>query len=1144
LTSGQQDALEQLRAIERVHPDALEIVSVRPSESGASLRIEISLDCRGIEHRSGGLRLRARERLRLLIDPSFPFEPPSAYVNHRRWAGTPHVQWGISLCLYAAPAVEWHPGDGMFGFIDRLWLWLERAAAGELDPDDVPLHPPVAYVSDLEEVPIVVPRVDTPRVTHEPWIGGVELREAGRSRIDLVGWQQSMASWLDGAAPAILLPSTLDFEYPRTVAALLDALAERAVPREQALGAIKLAALALKEDEPLIVVIGTAMRGTDQDRRQHLAAWYIEPLYAWGLAHSLHTNADDPELRDSAERVNDIMTTWAASAKIHWCPVREDRPEVTQRRDLGSPLEQFAGKTVAVWGCGALGAPAAEWVARAGARKLIVYDNAAVAPGILVRQPFLDRDIGRNKARVLAERLREIRPRGLEVEARPRNVLRSVLERNDWHDGADIVIDATASVAVAAKLERRRRTSPQNTTIVSIIVGHTAQHVLAAVAPAGYSGAGADVMRQTKLACGRKPALRGFLDEFWPTPPRTDVFQPEPGCSDPTFTGSGGEVAALAALALTKVAMGLGSHGANAVAHLASIAQDHLGLREARLSFDPAQSVIDPGTDSEIRLSSAARRGLAAAIAASDREIGSESETGGLLFGERDAAIGVIWVDEVIGPPPDSIRSPEEFVCGTRGGDRYEREKERRGRGSLEYVGMWHTHPMQDPIVSTRDLIGITRLLDAASSPISHGLLLIVGHTVVGPPTLGVFVFQRSELDAPALSRISAPDPTPLSVPTPPNGTVGVALSGGGSRAIAFHLGCLRALHDRGILQRTRVISSVSGGSVISALWAYGDEDFDNFDARVQQLLRDGLQSRITRRALFSVRAPQQIATRAVAGGAASAARFSRTAARLVGRQQAAPPPLTRWVSRTDAFADVLEQLVGRHRIDAPRRSGLDVVVNACELSTGSAFRFGSRESGCWRTGRVVDNNVELATAVAASAAYPLAMPAMDRTWDFERRDGSTARERIVLTDGGVYDNLGTSCLEPGRSPEHGYNRYEVDYIIACDAGRGLLEPVITYGWLPRIQRSFEASFRKLQDGARGRLHILTELGELSGFAMPYLGQQDHALPVAPADLIPRSAVSDYPTDFRAMSAEKIALLSRRGEQLTNVLLDTYLPGL
>jgi predicted acylesterase/phospholipase RssA len=1144
LSDGQRDALAQLRAVELVEPGALEILEVHLPQSDDWLRVDISVDCHGIEHRTGGLKLRERERLRVLIDPSFPFGPPSVFAMHGRWAGAPHVQWGISLCLYAAPTVEWNPSDGMFGFLDRLWLWLGKASAAELDPADAPLHPPVAYVSSLDEVPMVIPRADTPTVGEVPWIGGVEIAKISESRLDLIGWHESVTSWLEGAAPAILLPSTLDFEYPSTIAALLDALSVRGVPRERALTILKLAALGLEEDQPLVVVIGTAMRGTAADRRQHLAAWYVEPLFAWGLAHSLKTNAADPALRDSAERMETIMTEWAASAKIHWCPVREDRPEVTRRRDTDSPIESFAGKTVAIWGCEALGAPIATWIARAGVAKLILYDKAPVTPGVLVRQPFTDEDIGENKARVLAQRLKRIRPRDLDLEVHARNVLQSSLERDDWHDGAEIVIDATASSVVSVKLERTRRINPQPAAIVSVILGHTAQHVLAVLAPPGYSGAGADVMRQVKLACGRKPAMREFLQEFWPDPPRVSIFQPEPGCSDPTFTGSGAEVAALAAHALTRIAGELtASDDRSAVAHLATLDTKSSGPCEARLTFPAAQRVAEAITDFEVRISSTAAIGLKASIAGAEREVGQRSETGGLLFGERDAAAGVIWVDEIIGPPPDSRRSPEEFVCGTEGVARYEHEKLRRGQGSLQYLGMWHTHPTQDPIVSNRDVRGITRLLDAASSPISHGLLLILGHTLPGPAVLGAFVFQRSEIENPNVSHISFAEPAALVNPARANGEVGIALSGGGSRAIAFHLGCLRALYERGILQRARVISSVSGGSLISALWAYSDEGFDAFEERVTSLLAAGLQRRIAQRMLLSMHAPQVAASRALA--TATALRLATAPSRLRGYRDAPPPLRRRRVSRTDVLADVLERdVVGARRLDAPRRGGLDVVINACELSTGSAFRFGSRESGCWRTGRLAANDASLATAVAASAAYPLALPALDREWTFKRRDGSLQSERIALSDGGLYDNLGTSCLEPDRSPDHGFNLYKIDYIIACDAGRGLLDPVFPRSWLPRVQRSFEASFRKLQDGGRGRLHALTEAGRLTGFAMPYLGQQDRALPAAPADLVPRSSVAGYPTNFRAMNAETIVLLSRRGEQLTNALLDTYIPEL
>src|SRR5260370_23092103 len=50
-----------------------------------------------------------------------------------------------------------------------------------------------------------------------------------------------------------------------------------------------------------------------------------------------------------------------------------------------------------------------------------------------------------------------------------------------------------------------------------------------------------------------------------------------------------------------------------------------------------------------------------------------------------------------------------------------------------------------------------------------------------------------------------------------PERTIGLALSGGGSRAIAFHLGCLRALSRLGLLDRVAILSTVSGGSVIGA---------------------------------------------------------------------------------------------------------------------------------------------------------------------------------------------------------------------------------------------------------------------------------------------------------------------------------------
>lgn len=48
---------------------------------------------------------------------------------------------------------------------------------------------------------------------------------------------------------------------------------------------------------------------------------------------------------------------------------------------------------------------------------------------------------------------------------------------------------------------------------------------------------------------------------------------------------------------------------------------------------------------------------------------------------------------------------------------------------------------------------------------------------------------------------------------------IGLALSGGGYRAAAFHIGTLRALHKLNVLDKVDVISSVSGGSITAAYY-------------------------------------------------------------------------------------------------------------------------------------------------------------------------------------------------------------------------------------------------------------------------------------------------------------------------------------
>ncbi len=377
---------------------------------------------------------------------------------------------------------------------------------------------------------------------------------------------------------------------------------------------------------------------------------------------------------------------------------------------------------------------------------------------------------------------------------------------------------------------------------------------------------------------------------------------------------------------------------------------------------------------------------------------------------------------------------------------------------------------------------------------------------------------------------------------------IGLALSGGGFRAVAFHLGCLRALNDLGLLERIQVISGVSGGALLTALYAYGPLDFASFDAITTRLLYDGLHLAIVRRALLSQRAAQAalgLASLPVAGALALIRHLVRRTS-STGLVRFAPSGHTwmRHINRTTALADVLShRAFGATTMPQVRHPGLDVVLSACDLGTGGAVRFGSRVSACSRLGTILDD-VPVATAVAASAAYPVLLPALEQRYRLRDRSGAEVERVLLLTDGGVYDNLGLSVLARDRDADYTPHVYDVDYVVACDAGQGQPGPAAPRIWPTRMLRVVGIMHARAQQGERSRLFSARDADQLRGFAYAYLGMRDDRLPVQVPDLVPREIVVRYPTDFRAMVARELDSLATRGEQLVRTLLPHYCPSL
>ena len=239
-----------------------------------------------------------------------------------------------------------------------------------------------------------------------------------------------------------------------------------------------------------------------------------------------------------------------------------------------------------------------------------------------------------------------------------------------------------------------------------------------------------------------------------------------------------------------------------------------------------------------------------------------------------------------------------------------------------------------------------------------------------------------------------------------------------------------------------------------------------------------------------------------------------------------------RGYGRTEVFRDYLaENLFANHLVRDVARDSLEIVINATELQTGSAFRFGSQESGNWRIGTIADEQALVADAVAASAAYPLVLPALKRKYHFVKNDQSMGSTRVLLADGGIYENLGVSPMLRGRQSSISTNVFTPDFIVCCDAGTGAFENYPS-SWMGGVRRSVATVFKKTQDAMRNRLHMTAREQQNSRFVLCYLGQQDEALPWVPGGLPTRQEVNQYKTNFASLKLEDIQRLTLRGELL------------
>ncbi|HSH93228.1 MAG: patatin-like phospholipase family protein [Candidatus Methylacidiphilales bacterium] len=214
---------------------------------------------------------------------------------------------------------------------------------------------------------------------------------------------------------------------------------------------------------------------------------------------------------------------------------------------------------------------------------------------------------------------------------------------------------------------------------------------------------------------------------------------------------------------------------------------------------------------------------------------------------------------------------------------------------------------------------------------------------------------------------------------------IALCLSGGGFRATVYHLGTLIRLNEAGILRKIRRISSVSGGSITAARLGLKWNHLTWDDKGRATNLKTEVVNPVLKLASRNVDIP------------------SITAGLL-------------WFGTvSDYIVDAYKELFGDATLqDLPEDGkGPRFVINATNVQSAALWRFSRPYMGDYLTGLYRHPKVSLALAVTASSAFPPVLSPVQFAPEGAVDPATVVlkderfRDKIFLTDGGSYDNLG-----------------------------------------------------------------------------------------------------------------------------------------
>lgn len=265
---------------------------------------------------------------------------------------------------------------------------------------------------------------------------------------------------------------------------------------------------------------------------------------------------------------------------------------------------------------------------------------------------------------------------------------------------------------------------------------------------------------------------------------------------------------------------------------------------------------------------------------------------------------------------------------------------------------------------------------------------------------------------------------------------IGLALSGGGYRAAAYHIGTLRALHQMDVLDKVDVISSISGGSITAAYYALHKDKYEEFEKSLIEKLRTGvlwatLLILVVEGGILLVLHGWLLSVLIKAnfclwGKVASSMLLSCGVLVLILF-------LLHKVVPTSILIEQMyrSKFFGNKTLsDLPEKPIF--AINATDVEQNQHFTFSQLKAVGGRKypkTYFLHKQIPISLAVMASSAYPMFSPVrIPKKYLIDKNSLSP-----ILVDGGIYDNHGSHKLSERGSA------YYTDFIIVSEAGNTLM---------------------------------------------------------------------------------------------------------